>query len=385
MENKWLYALGGLLPHRLTMEVKDLYLSSLLQSLAISMLLLFEPIYLWQQGFTPSQIVYFFIIVYILYVVLMPLGAKIAEAVGYKHAMVLGALVQIAYYGCLFSITEPNWLMYAAALLYALQKTLYWPAYNALFAQYANMQEEGRELSGLTVAMSGAYIIGPLLAGVLLTLGSWYLLFVVASIVIVLSCWALLRHNEIFVSKPFAYLGAYKFLLARPQRRQLIAYLGFGEEFVALVFWPIYITTVVNGYAEVGAVVAAAALITGVATLYIGKLSDETNKQSVLRFSALLHSMGWFLRIMVVQPFQVLLSDAWSRLTKSIVGIPLTAITYERAHNGSVMQTVVFFEMSLALGKLLAMFVLLALFAVGLSWSAVWIVAGAMALLYSLL
>ena len=54
------YSFAGLLPHKLSPEVRELYWSSLLQNLALSMLLLFEPIYLWQQGLGVKGIILFF-------------------------------------------------------------------------------------------------------------------------------------------------------------------------------------------------------------------------------------------------------------------------------------------------------------------------------------
>lgn len=388
MNGKFFYALGGVLPHRLSLEVKELYSATVLQNLALAMILLFEPIYLWQQGIGLRSIVLFFLGVYVLYLFLMPLGAKFATHFGYEHSMAFSTIIQVAYYVCLFMVARGPLFLVPSAVLYALQKTFYWPAYHADFARYSDQREEGRQLSGLVVVLSAVYITGPIAAGFILQFGSWALLFAVGSVIMLVSNWPLLKTREQFTPRLFPYTDTYRRLFAAENRRSLFGYMGFGEELVVLVLWPIYISVVVVAYLEVGVVVAAATLITALATLYIGKLTDEQNKHELLKLSTVLYAFGWLARLAAKTPFTVFLTDSWSRLTKNIVAVPLTAITYDRAKQRSVMDTVVFFEMSLVVGKVaacLALLVVLAFVPPAFAWSAAWLVAASFALLYTLI
>ena len=45
-----------------------------------------------------------------------------------------------------------------------------------LISHYAVSEEEGREVSGLTVAASLVFVIGPILAGLILQFSSWAVL-----------------------------------------------------------------------------------------------------------------------------------------------------------------------------------------------------------------
>ncbi|MBI5465866.1 MAG: hypothetical protein HY974_01085, partial [Candidatus Kerfeldbacteria bacterium] len=300
-------------------------------------------------------------------------------------SMAWSTVVQVIYYACFFSVAYSWWFLWPAAVLYAWQKALYWPAYHADFARYSDQTEEGREISGLSVALLLVYVAGPILAGILLTVGSWWLLFAVGSVVILLSNWPLLKTPEIFTPREFPYVDTYRRLIAPLERRNLLAYMGFGEELIVLVLWPVFISIVISGYIAIGAVVASTTLVTMLTTLYVGKLADEHHKRAILKFSTILYAFGWLARLLVVTPWQVFAVDAWSRLTKNVVAVPLTALTYERAKNHSVMNTVVFFEMSLVVGKLVAALVLLVVFSFTTSWSAAWLVAAGMTLLYLLL
>jgi hypothetical protein len=318
----------------------------------------------------------------------MPLGAKFACRYSYKYSMALSTLFQVLYYLSLYLVADSFWWLTPAMLLYALQKTFYWPAYHADFARYSEASEEGREISGLSVALSFVYIVGPLLAGLILTVGSWSWLFAAGCGVLLLSNWPLLSHREEFTPRVFPYLDTYHRLLSRENRRSLLGYMGFGEELVVLVLWPVFIAVVVQDYVEIGGVVATATLITALVTLYIGKLTDERNKHQVLKLSTVFYAFSWVARFFITLPFQVFIVDSWSRLAKNVVGVPLTAITYERAQSRSVMDTVVSFEMSLVVGKLVAAVLLLVVFSMVASlhsaFLAAWIVAALMTLLYVL-
>ncbi|MDZ4229876.1 MAG: MFS transporter [Candidatus Veblenbacteria bacterium] len=381
--------LGRLLPQHVPAPVRELYWATVLQNLALAMLLLFEPIYLWQQGFSVAQILWFFLAVYVTYFLAIPLGAKFATRFGYEHSMVLSTVAQISYYVCLYLVAASWWWAVPAVLLYTVQKTLYWPAFHADFARYSDATEEGREVSALHVTLSAVYIVGPLVGGVLITFGSWQLMFAVGSLLILISNWPFLKASEHFTPRTFSYLGAYRRLFSRENWRQLVGYMGFGEELVLLVLWPVFIATVIVEYVAIGALVAAATFVTVLATLYIGKLSDEYNKRTVLRFSVALYTLGWLARLLAHSPAGVFLVDSWSRVSKNIVQVPLHAMLYQRAKTRSVMDTVVGFEMALVVGKIVAAVVLLVIFSqlasLSAMWTATWLVAGSMALLYLVL
>lgn len=387
----WHFAntLGRLLPHHLTSQVRELYWATVLQNLALAMLLLFEPIYLWQQGFSVSQILWFFLVIYIIYLLVIPLGAKFATLYGFEHSIAVSTIAQIAYYSSLYLIAVSWWWAVPAVLFYILQKMFYWPAWHADFARYSDLAEEGKEVSALHVTLSAVYVIGPLLGGALITYGSWALMFICGCLLILVSNWPLLRTREEFTPRNFPYFDAFKRLFARENRRSLLGYLGFGEELIVLVLWPVFIATIVKQYVEIGALVAASTLIMVAVTLYVGKLSDERNKHTVLRFSTLLYVLAWLTRIFVRNPWGIFIVDAGSRLTKNIVQVPLHTLLYERAKSRSVMDTVVAFEMSLVLGKIAAAALLIFIFnqvwVVGWEWTISWLLAAAMTFLYLLL
>lgn len=383
------------LPQSVRREVKELYMATTMVNFALAMVMFWEPIYLYQMGYPLTKILLFYFITYLGYIVLMPIGAKFAKKQGYEASLLVGTCLYAFFYIALYLIKDYPVLFYVAAIIYTWQKTFYWPAYHANFARFSDAKEEGREVSAMTVATSLVYIIGPALAGLIIATLGYAVLFVVVSVIFFASNIPHLMTKEVFTPSSFRYLDVYKRLFSRQNRKSLIAYFGFGEEFVVLVIWPIFISIVVSNVLDTGLIVALATLVTTIITLYIGKLSDKSIKHRVLSLGSVFYSLAWFIRIFITNATGIFFLDTFSRLGKNTIAVPLTTITYERAkslksdQHHHIMSNIVFFEMSLALGKLLAIvliYILLLFMGQGiLAFNMTFVLAGMMTLLYMLL
>lgn len=281
-------------------------------------------------------------------------------------------------------------------IIFAVQKTFYWPAYHADFARFSGKAEEGREVSAINAATFLVYIIGPALAGFIIKEWGYGALFTMASILFLTSNIFTLITRENFKPSGFSYKHCYKNLFSRANRQSFLAYTGFGEELIVLVVWPVFISIIISDVFNMGVVVTLATLVTTIVTLYIGKLTDRRNKHSILSLGSVIYSLSWFLRIFVTNTFGVFFVDTLSKVGKNVVSVPLTAITYQKAkdldgddHRQHIMSDVVFFEMSLVIGKLLAIIIIyLSLFIITdqiIAFKVTFILAGAMTLLYMLL
>ena len=377
------------LPRKMKRQVRELFASTILVNLALSMVMIFEPMYLYKIGYSLQKIMLFYLITYLFYFCIMPLGAKFARKKGYEIGMLLGTILFSLFYIGLFFIEQYPFLFYIVPFILAIQKTFYWPAYHADFARFSDDSEEGREISGLTTAVSLAYIIGPALAGFIIIQWGFGALFMVATIIFLASNIPTLITKEDFEVKDFSYKEAYKYLISSKNRKSFLAYLGFGEELIVLVVWPVFISIIITDIFDLGLIVALATLVTSVITLYIGKITDSKNKKSILSLGASFYSLAWFARIFIINQLGIFFVDTLSRLAKNVVAVPLTAITYERAKSRSVMKTVVFFEMSLVIGKFIAILLIYtALFFITdemFAFKLTFILAGGMSLLYLLL
>jgi len=383
-------SLKSFLPKNLQAEVKELFWSSLIMNFTLAMVLIYEPIFLYKIGYTLSQVMLFFLVVYLLYIFLNPLGAAYAAKHGYEVSIFVSTIFLILFYLCLFLLPKYPQLIILAPLAYALQKALYWPSYHADFAKHSTAKFQGRQISLMTIIISAVYIIGPISGGILITLGGFKLLFIIASLLFLASNVPLLLTKEVFRPRAFPYGEVFKMMVMRKNRGAFLAYIGYGEELIFMVVWPIFVSLIIASYFSIGVVMTLATLVTIILTFFLGRITDTKNKKRVLGTGAAINSASWVLRIFMATPLGIFLMDSLSKLSRNLIGIPLMAITYKKARDHKILSTTTFFETSLAVGKVLACVIIyLFLLAVGQESFVVFylafILAGGMSVLYALL
>ena len=119
--------LSSFLAYRLTPQVKELYSSTLILNLALYMVLIFEPVFLYTIFITVQPlsvtleiILYFYLAVYVLYFLVLPWGAKFAQRFGYEHSIAVGSFFTALFYFCFWGIRGNWWLMPIAVIFYVL-------------------------------------------------------------------------------------------------------------------------------------------------------------------------------------------------------------------------------------------------------------------------
>src|SRR3990172_8736183 len=112
--------------------------------------------------------------------------------------------------------------------------------------------------------------------------------------------------------------------LAEPGRRKLLfGFMGFGEELIVLVLWPIFIALMLPDLVMFGAVISLSMLATVLLTLYIGRLTDEGSRPALIRTGVVYATASWLIRPLIVGGLGVFLIDAFYRIAKNTVAVPL--------------------------------------------------------------
>jgi hypothetical protein len=332
--------------------MREMFWATAIRSFAVAAVGVFEPIYLYQLGIPIYGILLFFIADYILYFLLTPLGGKICRRHGYEQTILFSSPFLILYYLTLFAIPYHNLFIGAAVVAVVIHKILYWPGYHANFATWMNSQESGREVSNRFALTAVASAIAPFLGSVIIVSHGFGILFVGASVLILLSNLPLLRTPEFFLPTKFPYLTALKRFAQGFGRLRFWSMFGFGEQFIAVVLWPIFIVIMIPNLISVGAIVSLTKLINVWVTLYVGRLSDEDRKDGVLHSGSFFTMASWLLRPFVTGPLGIFLIDSYYLISRNMIAVPYFSFMYESARYGNVMASIVFNEMALSLGKI---------------------------------
>lgn len=367
----------------LSKQIEELYINVAIMDFAVSAMMIFVPIYLYTEKFALWEIMGFFAIVYGVYFCIIPLGAKFVGRYGYEKGILVSSLAYAAHFVALFSI--PSWphAFWVAAVLFAIQKTFYWPAYHADFGNFSFKNDRGSEVGGVVALDQIIFIIGPLIGGTIIKFFGFPVLFGVAVLLILLSNVPIFMTTEKVKKVNVGFAEQFTFFADKKRRNQLWAYLGFGEEVIAMFIWPIFIYIAVSDFVEIGSIIAVATLVTSLIALVVGKLFDRGKRNQIIISSTILYIITWPLRLLTRSGGSIFVLDSMQRIFKNTLYVPILADMYSHAgKNKFLLQSGVFYEQALSLGKVIALLVVMAatLFVDG--FIAAFVVGGLMSLLY---
>lgn len=362
-------------------DVSELYMATGIGNFAIAIVSLFEPIFLYHVlHYTVVEVLLFMAVLYAVYIVAVPFGGKFASLFGYRHSLALSVPFQIFYWLALLASTSYPPTAFLAAAMFGIQKAFYWPGFHSIIARYAQVGQVGRETGAIYAIINLAQIGGPLLGGIVAQYVGIPAAFLLASIIYCFSVIPLLIAKEVFTPKAYSFKQTLELYKNFPKK--FLAYLGFGEELVGLAIWPIFIYIVVKDYKDTGLLVATASLFAALLALGLGQLSDEHKKHLLIKLGSLFNSIFWLLRFLGAGFLSVFAFDTASRTAKGTLFVPLCALTYLKAESTHIIPYAVFFEQSLAIGKLSAALIGALLFSLTGSFMVLFIIAAMYSLLY---
>ncbi len=368
-------------------EVKEMFEATAMRSLAVSMVGVFEPIYLYTIGFSVPQILLFYIAVYAGFLVVMPLGGRICRKHGYEHTMLFSSPFLILFYLSLFAIPYSAAFIAIAVVSTIVHRVLYWPGYHANFATWMTDKESGKEVSNRFAVTALASALAPVIGSAVIVSFGFGALFIVVAALILLSNLPLLRTPEMFMPKKFSYTGAVRRFVKRFGSARFLTYFALGENFISLAVWPVFIVIMIPSLLTVGFVVSLARIVNVMVTLYVGRLTDEDSKGKILASGTVFTVGSWLIRPFVTGPLGVFLTDSYYKVARNMVIVPFHSLGYGFARKEGVMSTVIFHEMSIAFGKLTAACLCWLAFLIfpRYPWPVVFVVAALYSALYSLL
>lgn len=386
------FFLDHYLKHSLRREITELYASVAIKNFAFSMVTIFEPVYLYKLYNSVSIVFLYYAIVYVIYLFVIPLGAKAAAKYGFEHCIFYSIPFAILYFLSLSQLPIHDWLIFFAIIFVIIYKVLFWPSYHADFAHYSVAGYKGREMSVMSLISTIATIVGPLAGGLILTKFGFEVLFVIVSFISLISVVPLFTTREKFKPHDFSYRKAFNRLIkpyGNYKRNDSIAYTGYGEELIAAIAWPIFIFLVLEKFYLIGILTSIMVLSVSFVSLYVGKLSDMLNRESnrkLLARSTFLRAVSWFLRPFAGNWLGVLLVDIISSGSKTGINYPLLTYIYDSGGNHrGFLKYVTFFEMSLTIGKMSIAWIMffISLYLTGFSlWFVVFGLSGLWSLLF---
>jgi len=257
------------------------------------------------------------------------LSLEVVRRLGYRGAMMLGAVLCAAGFLPLMRAEEPLWLA-AWMLLASLAESLYWPVYHSAAAVIGGGASRGRELGIRTALGSLIGIVGPIAGGLLLEHLGPAVDFGIAGILTLLSAAPLLLLRDI----PAGPVPGMRDSLRGIDRTGIVTFSADGWMSSGLsLAWPMVLFTSLGSHYEAfGLANAAAGLVGAVAGITCGRAIDRGQRERYLVLVCTALVLGFALRACASwSPAAAAIANASGAAVAGLYVPVLMSVIYDRA------------------------------------------------------
>lgn len=278
-------------------ELIELYISNMLHTFAISIMMVFVPFYMYQNGYSVPAIFSLFGCFFVGRVACDVLVAHVVARVGPKHTLIMNCILQIIVAAMLLSVPEFHWKVWQIGPIWGASASFFFIALHVAFSKVKHTDHSGKEIGFMQIMDKIGGVIGPLVGGLAGSFIGSQWIFIIASVVLFASLWPLFRSSEpVQIHQRLRYSD----LPLNKIKRDLFSYTALGVENTLCVnTWPLYISLfVLSGsvYLQLGVLSSAAVLVSMASAYAIGRHSDAGNGRRMLRAGAVINALVYVWR-----------------------------------------------------------------------------------------
>ena len=332
----------------LTQEIQEVYVHSFLFKLAESLVAIFIPFYIIQNGFDPIAVFSFYAIYYLTHMAgSIPFGI-LATKIGYKHTSLLSSVFILAFY-LTIRTAETSLVLYFSAFLGGLGLTIYWMGMNPEVAKSSDDGKEEEE-TGLFFSMpSIAGIIAPFTGGLILAYFTSSVLFLVAAFLMFLSFTPFLLTSE---HREGIEMDV-RDLFTRDMVYDMATYFAEGSHSVGRkILWPLYLAIIIGGSVNIGTAGTVLALGSAFTSVFIGKITSQDNRFKVIMTGAILSAVTMLAMSQITSNLAAFAISGLHGLTYTAVRLPIYSSAIKRAEEKDIMEYFTAREIALSTGRL---------------------------------
>ncbi|MFA6436827.1 MAG: MFS transporter [Candidatus Paceibacterota bacterium] len=322
-------------------SVDEIYYSVGLRRFGIQLIGLYEPIFLYTFfGNSLSKVFLFYAFILGGHSLLVPLGGRLMARYGVKHSMLLSIPFLMAFYLLLFFSGKMAWLIYLAPIAATLYRITFLPAFHADFAKLSSRKKRGKQLSFLNVITLAGSVAGPLIGAFILTEFGFHILFIIVTIILLLSMIPLILSIEIKPHYQDSYKSAIGLIFKKGWRLKTLSLMLYGvDSGISTIFWPLFLFIIAINYANLGIISSISLLLSLVIIFYTAHATDKYDKIKVFRSGCFLASLGQIAKIFVQGAPSAVAAQSFLQIGDTLDTTPLTAYIYdttqrERIHEG---------------------------------------------------
>lgn len=288
-------------------ELSEVYASMFLRSLALGIIAIFVPIYLYKVGFSISSILLMYVVWFVARIFYVYGIAKMVNSIGPKHTIAFATVIHIVFLTMLMTIQDLHWPLFLLALVGSFATSAFVIAFEVDFSKVKHTEHGGKELGYEQIFERIGAVVGPLIGGLVASFIDPR--YTIALAIIVL-CGSLV---PIFMSAEPTHIHKKMVIKEFPYKRHLRDFTSSValsvENAISGIIWPIFISVVfltTNTFAKLGLLTSISTAVALIAIYSIGKLVDEKKGVMLLRVGTICNALLHLFRPFVTGVGQIL-------------------------------------------------------------------------------
>ncbi len=314
-------------------ELSEIYAATMMRSLAISMVGIFIPVYLYKLGYSITLIFIVFAAYFSSRVVLDFVSAFTTARIGPKHTMIIGQALQITSSALFLTLPAIHWPLLLVGGVWGSAASFYFIPFHIDLSKIKHKNHGGKELGYVQIMEKIGQVLGPIIGGIVATMFSPRYIFLVSIVMLIAGLWPLFRTAEPVQLKQKL---DYKTFPLHKVRMNIPAYIGLNiENTFCLMLWPLFLAIFVlpgNAvFAKVGALLSISVVASILAARAIGQTVDNKKGRVLLRYSATINALVYLVRLIVVNYPMALVTNIANEAVTMGYRLPFTKGFYDQA------------------------------------------------------
>lgn len=314
-------------------DISKFYIAVGIRNLALGMVVVFEPIYLYLffGNSIPLTLLYLACI-YGLYGLLVVWGGRIMGKIGPTRSILASTVFYIGYYVFLQLFPVSPWFVPLAIVTGVIGMLLFWPAFHTDFVRFSSQEKRGRQVGSISMLKIFPTMLAPFIGGAILLLFGYPALFTAVFVVLLASSIPLFYAKETKETYTDSYQTSWARIFKKENRAINIAFVSESLETTIQVFlWPLFLFILAVSFVQIGIIASFALFLSGLFMLYVGKIADTEDRPWLLNVGAVWTAIAWVLKSFVQNTFDALLAQTIYRISRSAAAVPFVTYVYEKA------------------------------------------------------
>lgn len=300
--------------------------------LAISLAMIFVPIFLLKSGFSFRDVLVFIFLQQLFALLLQYPASKCFRIFNPHHLLALGAMCYALFFVLLSSLLSYHWPLALLALVWSFNRTIYWTAFHYIFGLARRPQRAGRQIAGINALTMLATTVAPAIGGIVATLFNIGYIYAAAIILLFIAVVPMIGKKETIpkTNLNFSWKQTWE------MRRDAFANLCNGIVTTGEVsIWPLLVFVLVGTYAGVGLLSSVIAFASIVITLYVGRREETKGERHYIKQGLAFYSVTNIGRALAQNSLQIFGLNLLAGIGRSLYITPFMNRYYTSSDSSS--------------------------------------------------